>query len=303
MVKIKITNLLKLPSQFVRCLNDNYSYKDKRYSITNIIGASREMMLKRRFNTHEEYTMDVADSVNLLIGNSIHSMLENIPLEEGELVEKHYTAPFIVNGFIYTLSGILDYINTVDEINVDYKTTAVYGVIYKSNYDKWQKQLEYGSYLHWVNTGQWIGNGQIICVIKDWKANDKLRNPDYPACPIVTVDFKLRDLREIRQELQEKFNEIHDLEKMANDNLPLCSLEDRWNRGNGYAVMKGKAKRALKVHDNEDDAKQHATAMNFRDDKNKYTVDVRLGSDTKCLKYCGVNKFCEYYKKTYGGTE
>ena len=67
--------------------------------------------------------------------------------------------------------------------------------------------------------------------------------------------------------------------------------------------MKGKNKRAVKVHTDKDDAEQHATALNYRDDKNTYTVETRVGSDTKCEKYCGVNKFCEYYKKTYGGSD
>ena len=257
---MRITNKHNLPSQVVRCMKDDYSYKDKRYSVTNILSSPRETILKRRYNTHKDYTMDIADSVNLLLGNATHLLLENIALEPHELAEQHYTTKFEVNGFMYTFSGIVDYINTLEgEKSVDdYKTTSVYGIIYKSNYKKWKQQLEYSSYLHYKNTGQLIGQGKIIYFIKDWKDKDSDKR-NYPVCPIGAIDFTFRSIEEIEQELQRKFEEIHELEKLSDDNLPVCSEEERW----------------------------------------VITWGEKKGIDRKCTQYCNCNIFCNYWRDKY----
>ncbi len=136
---MKITNKLNLPDMLVRAIEREYHYTDKRYSISDLLSPPREMMLKRRYNDFIE--QDVSDCVWMLFGNFVHFALENIELKQNEQVEKKYSYTFD-NG--YTVSGVIDHIyDTID----DYKTTSVWSYIYKTDFDKWKKQLQIGAYI------------------------------------------------------------------------------------------------------------------------------------------------------------
>ena len=76
--------------------------------------------------------------------------------------------------------------------------------------------------------------------MKDHSKSQAKRKADYPELPVkkVMFAFKEEDFTNIEGWLKEKFAEISEAEKLPDDKLPLCTLEERFNSGDKFAVMK-----------------------------------------------------------------
>lgn len=72
---MKITNVNNLPAPFVSAVEHEYQYKDKQYSVTQLLKGSCEAVLERRY--HNEIERDVSDMIWLIFGTAVHSILEN----------------------------------------------------------------------------------------------------------------------------------------------------------------------------------------------------------------------------------
>lgn len=288
---MKITNKLNLPDMLQRAVEKEYTYKDKRYSITSLLDPDRVIMLKRRHN--EEIEQDVSECIWMLFGTVTHYALETgIETKENEYVEEHLEHTFESG---YTLSGIIDHV--YDFID-DYKTTSVWTVIYGSNNEHWQKQLQMGAYLHYKEHGVWFNKGRIIAILKDWNKNDAKFKSDYPKLPIEVIEFDLGTPEEIEKWIIDKFKHIAELEQMEDTKLPLCSMEERFNKGTKYAVKKKVNKTATKIHNTLEEAREHLLNLEASY-PGIYEIEERQGEDTKCLNYCNCCKFCKYYKEKY----
>ena len=75
------------------------------------------------------------------------------------------------------------------------------------------------------------------------------------------------------------------------EELPDCSDEDRWKRGEAWAVKKKGNKRAQRVFDNE------IAAQEFIGDQTNLEIEHREGEYVRCKgNYCGVATFCSQYR-------
>lgn len=288
---MKITNNLGLPDMLQRAVEKEYVYKDKRYSITSLLDPDRVIMLKRRYN--DKIEQDVSECIWMLFGTVTHYALETgIELKENEYVEEHLEHTFESG---YTLSGIIDHV--YDYVD-DYKTTSVWTVIYGSNNEHWELQLKMGAYLHYKEHGNWINKGRIIAILKDWNKNDAKFKADYPKLPVQVIEFDLGTPEEIEKWIIDKFKHIEELEKMEDEKLPLCTAQERFNKGTTYAVKKKANKTATKVHNTLESAREHLINLE-QSYPGVYEIEERQGEDTKCLNYCQCCKFCKYYKEKY----
>lgn len=288
---MKITNKLGLPDMLQRAVEKEYVYRDKRYSITSLLDPDRVIMLKRRYN--EEIEQDVSECIWMLFGTVTHYALETgIELKENEYVEEHLEYTFESG---YTLSGIIDHV--YDYVD-DYKTTSVWTVIYGSNNEHWRKQLQMGAYLHYKKHGKWISKGRIIAILKDWNRRESQKSFNYPDLPVAVLEFDLGEPEEIENWIIERFKTIENLEKLRDSELPLCTMEERFNKGNKYAVKKKTFKKAMKVYDNLEEARDHLINLE-RKYPGEYEIEERKGEDTKCINYCSCCKFCPYYLENY----
>jgi len=281
----KITNKKNLPTQLVRAVEREYTYQPKRYSITSLLDTHRILQLKRRY--HDELSQDVSDMIWMIFGSGIHKAIEDAGVEPGEHAEKRLEYQFGE----YTLSGIVDFIDENNGVILDWKTTSLWTWIYKSNHDKWLKQLQLSALLWYKNSGQWISKGQIGALLKDYKKKP-FPDDNYPDSELQIIDFDLGTPEEIEAWVISTFEEIQMYEKFDDDQLPMCSLEDRWNTGNKYAVIEKGKKRAVRVYDNEEDATRHVSQA-FTDGI-KMDIEFRPGEDKRCKDYCPVKHFCSH---------
>jgi len=81
---------------------------------------------------------------------------------------------------------------------------------------------------------------------------------------------------------------LYDME----ESFELCSDEERWKRDDAWAVKKKGLKRAMRVFDNEDEAKKFSEAQDVSTE-----IEHRIGEYVRCNgDYCGVAEFCSQYK-------
>lgn len=286
---MQITNNLNLPQPFVSAVTREYTYTDKRYSVTSILKGTREAILQRRHD--EEIVSDVADMAWLIFGTAVHSVLENSDETETQLKENKIEVP-IKDG--YTLSGIFDLYDDATGIVTDYKTATVWKVIFNDWEDYRKQTLIYCWMLRQI--GFDARRGEIVALLKDHSKTKAETEADYPNYPIYRIgwDFTERDFDEIEEFIYSKFAEIAAAEQLHDDDLPICTEKERWHKPDKWAAKKKGNKRASKLFDDESSAMKYA-------EENGMVVEFRPGEDAKCSKYCSVCEFCNHWQFLNGG--
>ena len=286
-----ITNSQNLPSAFVEMARSDYIYEQNEYRVTSLLKGIRETILERRY--HDKIEQDVADMIWLLFGTAVHSILERQQERADEIKEERLKVPVGE----YILSGQFDLYSGETQKITDYKTCSVWKVI-SGDFEDWRRQLLIYSWMM-RSIGFPVKCAEVVALMKDHSKRDAKRKADYPKLPVKVVSFKFgeQDFQEIEEWLIAKFAEIKHAETLPDDELPLCTPDERFNSGDKFAVMSKGRKTALRVLDSQDDAERWM-AVNGKGDY----IEVRPGEDKKCIDYCRVSAFCNYaIEKGYGG--
>jgi len=289
---MKITNREGLPQPFVDAVASDYRYKPKRYSATAINKGLREAILQHRHD--DEVEQDASEMVWLIFGKAVHSILENAAetpdqLKEGKLVEDM--------GDGYELSGIFDLYDAKTETVSDYKTASVWKAIY-NDWADYERQL--AIYAWMLNkAGFPCHNGEIVAFFKDHSKTEAARRADYPPLPVkrITYTWSDEELAEIGDIIKKAFEAIKYCETLPDDELPLCTQDERWHKPDKWAVKKPANKKAQRLFDTKAEAEAYQAA------NPGLVIEYRPGEDTKCLKYCSVAAFCDHGKEQLKGEQ
>lgn len=283
-----LTNKLNLPEPFVQAASDQREIVDGRYSVTEILKGTREIVLSRRHAA--EITEDVSDRIWLIFGTAVHKILEQAQETDSQIKEGFVSTP--VRGRM--LTGIFDLYDDATGTVTDYKTASVWKVIY-NEWDDYRRQLL--AYC-WIlrRIGFDAGKGRIVAVLKDHSKTKASRESGYPPYPVYTVEFDFTedDFAGFTAWVTEKFAEIERCESLPDDDLPLCTKDERWHKGEKWAVMKKGRKKAVKLYDGREDADIHALEIGGY-------VEHREGKDGKCDGYCRCREFCSHYLESREG--
>ena len=273
---MKLTNKLDLPQAIVDAVrNDGYTRGDSHISVTGLLRPPRLAVLEAKHAA--EIEEDVSDRIWSLFGQSIHTILERA--NRVGVAERRLSIEIegwkISGGMeLYEENGIL----------CDYKTTSVWKLI-KGDLEEWEKQLNMYSVIL-RHHGHKVNRLQVIAILRDWSKGEAERDPLYPQAQVVNVEINLWDETEAFKFMRTRVI----LHQQAQFSLPECSSEDRWARPDVWAVMKEGRKTAVKLYENENDAKAH---VGF--DK-ALSVVHRPGVSVRCKSYCRVSKFCSQYQ-------
>lgn len=294
---MKITNRHRLPQAIVRAIeNDEYDRGDSVISVTQLISPPRIVILQNL--NADNLTQDASDRVPALLGTAVHKILEKgaegLPghiLEERLFLEVHN----------WKISGAVDLqIDHGDgtwSIN-DYKVTSVYSVM--SDKPEWEQQLNCYAYLAYKAHGRVVTDLRIVAILRDWQRKQAEIKADYPESQIAVVDIPVWTLEE-----QEAFVEgrvlLHQAAQKAVDSgepLVYCTDEERWVRGETWALMKEGRKSAVKLYDNQEDATRAAKELGESIGLNPgHYVEHRHGSPIRCAgNYCLVAGYCRQWQ-------
>ena len=271
-----ITNKNNLPSALVNLAEDVRTPVDKQYSTTTILKPTRIILLERRY--FDEIEQDVSDMIWLIFGTAVHSVIEahdKTGMAEMAMEQK------IVGD--YKLTGKLDLYNEETFSIEDYKTASVWKVKF-GDFDDWKKQ---GLIYSWLikKLGRYVKFIKFHAILKDWTARDKrladLKGEFYPDHPVWTYIYEVsqNDILEIEDYILNRFDEIINSERLADDKLPLCTDAERWYTGDKYAVYKKGGVRALRVLDTEQEANDYMA------NKGGDYIEKRKGENRRCQDY------------------
>lgn len=286
---MQITNNHNLPESFVNfARNDKYSKGKSDISVTTLIDSPRVRLLREANST--ELTSDASDMIWPLFGTAVHHILESSKNDEGVTLEERLYAD--VNGWI--LSGAVDHQKTDGKtISItDYKVTSVWSVIYGKI--EWEQQLNCYAFLAQKNKGMKVKSLQICAILRDWNRREAERKEEYPKAPVVLIDIPIWPDTKRIEYIKERIA-MHQDAQVGYDlsgDFPPCSDEDRWKRGEAWAVKKKGLKRAMRVFDNQEDAEKFMTGQTV-----PVELEHRAGELVRCNgDYCGVANFCSQFK-------
>lgn len=279
-----LANRFGLPQPIVDAIkNDPYTPGEKAdISVTTLISPPRIRMLKKRHK--DEIVEDASEGLWRLLGQAVHHILERGETP-GHLKEKRLYA----NVLGWVVSGQFDMLRLVDGVLFDFKVTSVYSFLLGDK-PEWTNQM---NVLAWILRirGYDVKGLKICAILRDHSSGKALGDKDYPQIPFQEVSIDLWSHEKADSYVGSRVI-VHQLaEKMPDENLPMCTPEERWERPETWAVMKKKdSKRAHRVFED------MAAAYDLARASNMFVVN-RKGESVRCARFCSAAPFCEFGKK------
>jgi len=285
----KLTNKFDLPSSIfsaIENISKQYTRGESDLSVSQLIDSPRIRLLKQHHA--KDIEEDVSELIYSILGTSVHNLIENS--DKKSITEKRLYAD--CEG--WRLSGQLDRLLISDETIEDYKVTSAWSYVFPK--ESWELQQNVYAWLCRQNKIK-ISKIQIIGIFRDWQKSKANDSDNYPKLPIQVMPLRLWSNKEQDEYVKDRIR-LHQEAQYRFDNenfTPLCSDEDRWKDKEKFAVMiKGK-KRAIKLHDEVEDAQDHAKNLSLT--TKGVSVEVRPSIARRCKDYCSVKQFCDQAKK------
>ena len=279
---MKITNKNNLPEGFVRACSTNKHNKPGRLSATTLLKGIKEIILTERH--FDEIEIDVADQIWAIWGTAVHALLEHEGADE--VAEEYVELP--MSGI--TITGRIDNFDLRKGIITDYKTASTWKVKF-ADFDDWKKQgLIYAMLL--IESCFEVKKCRFVALLKDHSKTDAERDASYPQSPVFIYEFNITDddIKYISEFCENKIKDYLRYKDIADEYIPECTAEERWQKPEKYAVMKSGRKSAVKLFDDKESAEAMAIEVGGY-------IEHRQGEPTKCKGYCNVNKWCHYWRQ------
>ena len=279
---MRITNFMNLPQAFVDAVSVERHNEKGCYSATTLLHSATDVLLTERH--FDEIEVDASDSVWQIWGTAVHSIFEK--QKDNAFKEEQFKVK-IGNS---TVTGRVDNYDLENEILADFKTCASWKIIYK-DFDDWYKQGMIYAYLMKQN-GLNVKRCQFIALIKDHSKSKAKIDSTYPQSPVYVYQFDVTEngLAEIEKFIKEKIADIEANENTPDSELKGCTPDERWSKGDTWAIMRAGRKTALKVCNSEEEAKSLIEKLGGTN------IEFRKGEDVRCGSYCNVSKWCPYYQ-------
>lgn len=277
---MKYTNKANLPDAFVRAVtNDPYDRGDADISVTGLLKPPKASELERQHA--DEITEDVQDRVWSLFGQVTHVILERANVTA--VAERRLSME--IEG--WKVSGGMD-LYDVGGVLTDYKTTSAWSLIFDGA-QKWEQQLNLYAVLLRAN-GHEIKQIQAVALLRDWSRRQAEMDPTYPQAQVVNVPLTLW-APEVAEKLFRERVILHKQARLTGV-LPDCTKEDRWERGETWAVKRVGNKTAMRggIFDTEEKARAF---VGFDKDK---VIEHRPGKSARCESYCSAFPWCSQGK-------
>jgi hypothetical protein len=263
-----------------------YSKGKAHLSATELINSPRIVQLRKKYD--EQITSDVSDMIWSIFGTAIHSVLEQ-GKDDNHLVEERIHAE--LDG--WHLSGAIDLQRVVEDgIEIsDYKTVGVWSVMNEKK--EWEEQLNIYAWLVEKVKGIPVVRLNIVAIVRDWNRRDAGTRQGYPEAPVAVLDIALWSMEKREEFIRSRIHEHSEalFATETNEELPLCTPDQMWEKPTMYAVKKEGASRAKSVHVELDDAE-----VALEKAGKGYQLEIRQGDRTRCSTFCPVSQWCDQYQ-------
>lgn len=293
-----------------------YSDDPNYISATTLIKPLREVVLSRQ-NKHLDVVADVTAMIASKVGNSYHDGIERAwidpELRRKAMLALGYPAAIAdrlvlnptnlkvlsdeaipvylevrstkeIEGF--TVSGQIDF--SIEGRLEDFKSTSVWAYIFGSSIKKFVQQA---SIYRWLRpdiiTEDYV---TIQYIFTDWSASKAKQDPKvYPQKRILSQKYDMMSLAETEKMIRGTIKNIKRLGAATQDQLPLCTPEELWQKETIWKYYKNPANkvRSTKNFDNQGDA----ITRKAKDGNIGEVVEVP-GEVVKC-RYCKVAGICD----------
>lgn len=279
---MKYTNKLKLPQAIVEAVkNDDYDAGDSFLTATQLNKPVQMVRLEKQYA--DQIVEDISDNIYALIGKAIHYILEKsesvMPVEKrlnATVAGKKISSQFDRYALITKNGGFSGKVQ-------DYKMASIWQYIYGVNRE-YEEQLNIIAYILGRNEYP-VSELEIVMIFRDWQKSKAKYDKQYPQQQIAVIPVKLWSYEEQENFIADKIAK-HEVEE-----CPECTPEERWNKGDKFAVKKTGNKTAYKVCNSEAEAKEWM--KNNKGDM----IEHRPGENTRCKSYCRVSFCCDQYKR------
>ena len=284
---MKLTNKFSIPQTFVNVLErPTYSKGKAHLSVTQLINSPKIVALTQKFD--DELEQDVSEMVWSIFGTAIHGVLEH-GKDDNHVVEERLHAT--LDG--WRISGAIDLqIKTDAGVAIrDYKTTSAWAVMNEKL--EWEQQLNIYAWLVQTVKQAPVTDIGIVAIIRDWSRREAAKNENYPPAPIKEIPIKLWTYEEQEAYIKHRIS-MHSACEFAletEEDLPLCTPEEMWERPTVWAVKKKGGVRAKSLHEDEGGAQEALESLG-----KDYEIEVRPGSRTRCESFCPVSQYCQQWR-------
>jgi hypothetical protein len=273
---------MNLPEGIVKACSPYKHNKRGCLSATTLLNGTKQILLTDRH--WDEIREDVSDRFWAIFGTSVHALLE----KEGEDDFTEISLSSDIDGV--TVTGRLDNYDMKTGTITDYKTASVWKVKFQ-NFEDWYRQ---GMIYAWLlsKNGFKVERCRFIAILKDHSKTEARRDAEYPRGPCYIYEFPVTDisLREIEAFIKAKIADYKRNRDIADDDIPPCSPDERWEKPAKYAVRKEGRKTAVRVFDTEEEARKMVSDLG-----SGHYMETRQGEQVRCQGYCSCRDFCDFY--------
>jgi len=284
---------------------------DNVLSVTQLIDAPRPKILVDRHR--DKIAKDATEFTWLFIGSAAHNTVERLAAKGNpnaeRLSEERWFYDLVkqrlytVDGNVkfwetenydpnsYYVSGKSDCYDGVDGVVEDHKVTSVWSIVYSDGGSKpeWERQLNCYAFAFRL-LGFPVNALKINTFYRDFQKS-KAGNTNYPPASQQCIKVPLWTQEATEEYLVARSRVHFNACKLADEELPFCTPEERWAKPTTYAVNKEGRKTAVRVFNDEADATALALELG-----RGHSVEQRPGRNTRCEDYCDAKQFCPFGK-------
>lgn len=261
------------------------------YSVTTLLNPPRYVHLLKR-HCHEKQ-LNYDNMFPSFLGTAIHAYVEhclNASVRSYRLEDR----------IVYTMrdrviSGAFDILTADNEI-YDIKSCKTWKKVFDPEYKEWHEQQNMYAYLLYLTEGIQVRSLNIAAIYMDWVASKAARDRSYPQAQKEYITLEMWPLEQTEALMHERIDLMKAHENTPDDDLPECTIEERFEDPLQFACMKTEtAARATRVCDTLAEAIQvMRTTKGFG--AGSY-IEVRHAVRKRCERYCEINGYCNVYKR------
>jgi hypothetical protein len=180
----------------------------------------------------------------------------------------------------------------------DYKFTSVYTS--GKTKPEWEAQVNIYAWM-WRQHGFPVDRAQLVLLYRDWRKREFERSQSYPI-PVEIVDVPLWTDQDVLAKVTYCVRGHQYAETLADDEITICTPEERWERGGAWAVMKRGRKSAVKLCETEEQAQAVLTDL-AASQRGDFYLEQRAPEQVRCLYFCNVRPFCVFGRNLKGGED